>query len=427
MPCAEENLIRDINTSGVLKVELAKLRPWQKDVFDDVVADDGKQYTYVVKAKRQIGKSILAETIVLYCAFKKTCISCIVEPTLSQCRRVYKQLITAIGGEKSPCLKTANATLLEIEFVNGSQVVFKSAEQGEALRGLTVTKGGVLIIDEGAYIDKEIYDILMPITDACKAPVMYLSTPLFCSGEFYEKYMLGLKGGSFVKSYDWSRYDTSEFLDADKLEYYRLTMSALKFRSEIMGEFITEGSYVFGDISKNYGELSKKPCVSAGLDWGSTGTDSTTLILMDEDRRVCDIQVWKNLDSVDLVDRISEYLSRVPQLRTLVVETNSIGDVYLGMLKRKVRKGLIREFTTTNESKRRVIENLIRDFQTGKITIPQDKELTKQLQHYGMEKTPSGKITYNGQNSVHDDYVIALALANDGLKNTEKRTTVMLA
>ena len=63
----------------------------------------------------------------------------------------------------------------------------------------------------------------------------------------------------------------------------------------------------------------------------------------------------------------------------------------------------------------------------GKITIPQDKELTKQLQHFGMEKTPSGKITYNGQNSVHDDYVIALALANEGLKGTEKRTTVMLA
>lgn len=176
-----------------IEVEIPSLKVWQKEVFDDIIVDDGKQLTYVVKARRQVGKSILAETVVLYCAFKRTCISCIVEPTLSQCRRVYKQLISAIGGEKSPVLKTANATLLEIEFVNGSQVVFKSAEQGEALRGLTVTKGGVLIIDEGAYIDKEIYDILLPITDACKAPVMYLSTPLFCSGEFYEKYMLGLK------------------------------------------------------------------------------------------------------------------------------------------------------------------------------------------------------------------------------------------
>ena len=411
----------------MIEIELPSLRKWQKEVFDDIIADDGKQLTYVVKARRQIGKSILAESVVLYCAFKKTCISCIVEPTLLQCRRVFKQMVAAIGGEKSPAIKSANATLLELEFINGSQVVFKSAEQGEALRGLTITKGGVLIIDEAAFIDKEIFDILMPITDACKAPVMYISTPLFLSGEFYDKYVLGQKGGSFVKSYNWSNYDTSEFLDKDKLEYYRLTMSALKFRSEIMGEFIVEGSYVFGDVSKNYGELSKKPCVSAGLDWGSTGTDSTTLILLDEDKRVCDIQVWKNLDSVDLVDRIAEYISKVPTLRNLVVETNSIGDVYLGMLKRKVRKGLIKEFTTTNESKRRIIENLIRDFQMGKITIPQDKELTKQLQHFGMEKTPSGKITYNGQNSVHDDYVIALALANEGLKGTEKRTTVMLA
>lgn len=410
-----------------MEIELAKLYPWQKDVFDDVVTDDGKQLTYVVKARRQVGKSILAETVVLWCAFKQTCISCVVEPTLSQCRRVYKQLISAIGGEKSPVLKAANATLLEIEFVNGSQVIFKSAEQGEALRGMTVTKGGVLIIDEAAFIDREIFEILYPITDACKAPVMLISTPLFCSGEFFEKYSLGLKGGSFVKSYDWAQYDTSELLDPEKLEYYRATMSALKFRSEIMGEFITEGSYCFGDVTKNYGELSKKPCVCGGLDWGSTGTDSTVLILFDEDKRVWDIQVWKNLDPVDLVDAISVYLSKIPSLQTLVIETNSIGSVYLSMLKRKVRKGLIREFVTTNESKRKVIENLIKEFQTGRITIPQDKELTKQLQHYGMEKTPTGKITYNGQNGVHDDYVIALALANEGMKNVGKKTVVGFA
>ena len=139
MLCVEENLSRDTNTSGVLEIELAKLRPWQKDVFDEIIADDGKQLTYVVKARRQVGKSILAESVVLYCAFKRTCISCVVEPTLSQCRRVYKQMVAAIGGEKSPVIKSANATLLELEFINGSQVVFKSAEQGEALRGLTLT------------------------------------------------------------------------------------------------------------------------------------------------------------------------------------------------------------------------------------------------------------------------------------------------
>lgn len=410
-----------------MQVTLPKLYKWQKDVFDDVIADDGKQYTYCLKSRRQVGKSILAETVILWCAFKRTCISCVVEPTLSQSRRVYKQLIAAIGGDASPVIKSANATLLEIEFVNGSQVIFKSAEQGEALRGMTVTKGGVLIIDEAAFIDREIFEILYPITDACKAPVMLISTPLFCSGEFYEKYNLGVKGGSFVKSYDWSKYDTSELLDPEKLEYYRLTMSALKFRSEIMGEFITEGSYVFGDITKNYGELSKKPCVCGGLDWGSTGTDSTVLILLDEDKRVWDIQVWKNVDPVDLVDRISAYLSKIPSIQTLVVETNSIGQVYLSMLKRKVRKGLIREWNNDNATKRKVIENLIKEFQTGRVTIPQDKELTKQLQHYGIEKTPGGKVTYNGQNGVHDDYVIALALANEGTKNAGKKTVVALA
>lgn len=409
-----------------MEIELAKLFPWQKEVFDDVIADNGQSRTYVVKARRQIGKSILAESVVLWCAFQRPCISCIVEPTLSQSRRVYKQIITALGGDKSPCLKSANATLLEIEFVNGSSVVFKSAEQGEALRGLTVTKGGILIIDEAAFIDKDIFDILYPVTDACNTPVMLISTPLFCSGEFYDKYQLGLKKGRVI-SYNWASYDVSALIDPEKVEFYRATMAALKFRSEIMGEFITEGSYVFGDITKCYGELSKKRPVCGGLDWGSTGTDSTVLILLDEDRRVWDIQVWKDLDSVDLVDRIAAYLSKIPELQALCVETNSIGDVYLGMLRRKAKKGLIREFVTTNESKRRVIENLISAFQTGRITIPQDKELTKQLQHFGVEKTPGGRVTYRGQNSVHDDYTLSLAFAYEALKFRNSKNVVGFA
>ena len=411
----------------MIEIELPSLRLWQKDVFARITNDNGKGKNYVVKARRQCGKSVLAISVLLYFAFtNENSIGVMTEPVMHQSRRVYKQLINAIGGENSPVIKSANATLLEIEFINGSQIIFKSVEQGEALRGITVKKS-ILVIDEGAYCDEDFYSTIDPVVDASKCPTLLISTPLFMSGQFFERYTRGIKGNPFVESFDWGDYDTSEFLDHEKLEYYRQTMSPLKFRSEIMGEFITEGSYVFGDVTKCYGELSKKKPVSAGLDWGSTGTDSTTLILLDEDKRVFDIQVWSNLDSVELVDRISDYLSKFPTLQNLVVETNSIGDVYLGMLKRKIRKGLIKEFTTTNESKRRVIENLISDFQQGRITIPQDKELTKQLQHYGIEKTPTGKVTYNGQNGVHDDYVIALALAVEGLRNAGKKTTVIFA
>ena len=143
----------------MIEIEFPKLYLWQQEVFDDVQADENGWF-YVVKARRQCGKSILAIDLLLYYAFKGRSIGTCLEPTLAQCRRVYKQIINAVGGTESPLLRSANATLLEIEFVNGSQIIFKSAEQRDALRGITV-KRSILVIDEAAFIPKEIFAIFI--------------------------------------------------------------------------------------------------------------------------------------------------------------------------------------------------------------------------------------------------------------------------
>jgi len=345
---------------------------------------------------------------------------------MAQSRRVFKQLLSAIGGSKSPLLTSANSTLLEMEFANGSQIVFKSAEQRENLRGLTVSYG-LLVIDEAAFISKDIFEILYPVVDATNSPILLISTPLFCSGEFYERYSLGVAGDERIRVFDWATYDTSALLPPEKLEYYRQTMSALKFQSEYLGQFIKEGSYLFGDITKcTTGYSAKKP-VYAGVDWGAGGTDSTVLVLMDEDRRVVNIKRWTDVDPVDLVDALAERINEHPTLTSVQVEQNSIGEVYLSMLKRKVRKGLLRSFITTNDSKRRIIEELIKAFQTQGIEIPNDAELIKQLQHFSVEKTPTGKLTYAGADGVHDDMVMSLAICYDLYKNINKKFSIGFA
>lgn len=399
---------------------------WQQPVYDAVSSDDGKGLMYCTVAKRQVGKSIVAETLLLYFALKRKSISVMVEPTQAQCRRCWKQIVSAIGGAKSPLLTSANATLLEIEFANGSQIIFKSAEQRENLRGLTVFHG-LLVIDEAAFISKDIFEILYPVVDATNSPILLISTPLFCSGEFYERYSLGVAGDKRIRVFNWSEYDTSALLPPEKLEYYRQTMSALKFQSEYLGQFIKEGSYLMGDLTKCITGYSEKKPVFAGVDWGAGGTDSTVLVLMDEDRRVTGIKRWTDIDPVDLVDELAERINQHDTLNTVQVEQNSIGEVYLSMLKRKVKRGLVRAFVTDNSSKRRIIEELVKAFQTQAIEIPNDAELIKQLQHYGMEKTPSGKITYNGQDGVHDDMVMALAICYDLYRGINKKFSIGFA
>lgn len=402
-------------------ITLPKLQPWQEELYKSVV--EGGYDIYVAKAKRQVGKSVAAVCLLITFCLRKKCVSMCIEPTQAQCRRVFKQVCDFLDG--SGAITSSNSTLLTINFANGSELLFKSVEQGENLRGYVVS--GLLVIDEGAQVPQSFYETVYPTVDANRSPILVISTPLFAdSSEFYTLYMRGLEEGGRVKSFDWTKYDTSVFLPPDKLEYYRQTMSPLKFKSEYLGEFITEHSYCMGDINASVGEYSKKPPVYGGIDWGTgNGNDYTVLILMDEDYAVTNIWSARDKEATEQIEIIASIINSYPSLKVVTVEQNSIGEVFYSMLRKKTTKD-IRKFVTTNDSKRRIIEQLITAFQTQSITIPYDEELIKELQHYNIEKTSKG-YTYNGSDGVNDDYCISLAITYDTAKRGSTSFSVSFA
>lgn len=392
-----------------MEIIFPKLHKHQRVVYDAVVNDNGAGDIYVVKSKRQCGKSFVASLILIYFSLnKRDTTSLIIEPTLNQSRRVFKEITKMLEG--SGIIKNANQSLLSIDFVNGSEIIFKSAEQYDAIRGYSVS--GVLIVDEGAFIVDDVYEIMFPLRDAHNAPMLVISTPLFCDGYFYRLFT-----STNSKSYDWCDYDTSMFLSDDKLEQYRNTLSDLKFRSEYLGQFITDGGYVFRNITKcvlSDSDITGEP-VCVGIDWavGNDG-DDTVLSLLDANANAVEFIRLNNMSPVEQISTIVNKLNTLPTLKKVVVEQNSIGNVYFDMLKHKFsRHSIITKFNTTNESKRRIIEQLATAFQNENIHIPNDRELINQLQHYAVEKTAKG-YTYNGQGA-HDDYVMSLAMAYDAL------------
>lgn len=386
-----------------MEIILPKLEPWQRDVYDKFERKyHGK--TFVVKARRQVGKSILAIVLLIKFSLFKKCTSVLVEPTLNQSRRVFKQLCDLLQG--SGIIKSANGSLLTIEFINGSEILFKSAEQQEALRGMTVS--GILVIDEGAFIPDDVYETLFPCVDAHRAPILVISTPLFTDGKFYQ-----LFNNENCVVFDWSKYDTSKYLSPEKLEQYRKEMSDIKFKSEYLGEFITDGSFVFSNINKCIKSSIKQP-IYAGVDWanGNDG-DFTVLTLMDEDGVVTNIFSFNNLEPSEQINKLSSIINSKDTLKKVQVEQNSIGTVFADYLKKAMRRPqILTLFNTNNESKRRIIEQLVTGFQNEKVGIPDDKELIRELNHYAVEKTPKGGYTYNGLGA-HDDLIISLALAYD--------------
>lgn len=404
-----------------VKIKTNKLFPWQSDIVKGIFAYPSD--IHIVKSKRQIGKSVLVENILLHYAINKPgSTSICISPTLNQSRKIYKEIRKAIAN--IPIYEGSNSTTLEITFTNGSQILLKSGEQSDGLRGNTVS--GILCIDEAVYIkDQVIYEAL-PFVDANQAPILLTSTPKFRQGVFYEFYKRGLEGEEGFHSYDISAYDTSVLLPPERLEMYRKAVAPQIFRSEFLGEFIDAVSHLFGDLERLVGDIitpSNKKVL--GIDFSNGGMDEsnnpdeTAITLMNEYKQVEKIWSFADRDAIQTVDFIVDII-KTYGVTKLVAEANSMGRTYINLLKKKVSSMHLRcqiiEFWTSQESKQDIIQALQVECQNGTIQLINDNKLLLELVSFEVSATKTGKLHYEGANSVKDDLVISLALALYGLK-----------
>ncbi len=386
-------------------IKFPHIEPHQQDLFDRIRFAKGTGETFVVKSPRQCGKTFMIKYVLLFYALQYPGTkSILIEPVGYAARRVQRELYKNL--KKSKLVESNNMTDGIMSFENGSELHFHSAEQGDALRGMTAT--GILILDEAAYITDAVYEICLPFTNVAKAPKLIVSTPLFREGFFYNEYS-DAKNSIF----DWSRdkYDFSLFLSPEDMERYRKKYTRQKFLSEIMGQFIDAMSEVFGNFRACVCTPEDMKPVYGGLDWGAgANNDSTCLTLMNKNKQV--VYKWSTADQdpVSQVASIASIINSFPSLKAVYVEKNSIGNVYLSMLRKQVNNiALIRAFDTTNERKREIIENLIVAFEQRLIGIDNDPILWAQLAGFQMKKLAHGYTYGNDKDSTHDDRVLSLA------------------
>lgn len=154
---------------------------------------------------------------------------------------------------------------------------------------------GILLIDEGAFIDPDVYDSIFPWTNVHNPLICIVSTPQYKIGNFYDLYLQGLdETNPNVQSFDFCNYDTSELLSADKLEFYRKTLPINTFRAHYLGQFIENQGAVFGNfdncIRKSDDALLPYGYTVMGIDWGSgQGQDYTAITIITDNKQVIDI------------------------------------------------------------------------------------------------------------------------------------------
>ena len=173
-----------------------KPKPWQKVVHQAISKGGSRnENIYVVKSPRQIGKSMIIEQELLRASINNSyAVSICLSLTIPNCRKIYKDIIQ--GCRESGVIAKNNDSLLYIEFITGSSVIFLSAQQKETLRGYTVKNGGILCIDEAAYIPDEIFNLVFPFVSVNRADILMTSTPRLKQVTIYNYFMMSLDHNS---------------------------------------------------------------------------------------------------------------------------------------------------------------------------------------------------------------------------------------
>ena len=392
--------------------------PKQRDMVNGIISSDAKYHVACVG--RQFGKSMMAMNLVLYWAINNgPCKILWVSPVYSQTSKVQKELMSAIGA--SGLVKNCNYSGNYILLKNGSEILFRSAEKYDNIRGLTMDYG---VLDEAAFMKEDAWrEAIKPVFLVRGKKVLFISTP---KGKtwFYELYQLA---NSFehaqYQSYTGTSYDTP-YIDESEIEEAKKTLPKNVFDQEYLARFIDTGGEVFSNLDQCTVDKWPQPRgkIFCGIDLAKQ-EDYTVATFMDSDGKVVEIyranaQEWSTMTR-DILQLIRKHQA------TVTIEVNSIGDVIYEMIAKEWQD--THPFQTTSKSKTEIIEGLILDVNEASIQIPSKglwPYLYDELTVFTYEYNPKTRsIKYGHPSGFHDDTVISLALANYSRKQMKSYGT----
>jgi hypothetical protein len=383
-------------------------------MVNDIIGSAAKYHVACVG--RQFGKSLMAINLSLYWMINDGPVKVLwISPTYSQTSKVQKEIMQAIGG--SNIVKNCNYSSNYITLKNGSEIIFRSAEKYDNIRGLTVDYG---ILDEAAFMKEDAWkEAIKPVFLVRGKKVLFISTP---KGKnwFHELYQLARSNDyENYKAYTGSSYDTP-YINIEEIEDAKRTLPPNVFQQEYLAKFIDSGGEVFSNLESNimptWGQNNSK--IYCGVDLGKQ-EDFTVATFMNAQGQVVDIyranaQEWTQMTR-EIITRVKRYQA------TVMIEVNSIGDVIFEQVKSQWAD--THPFITTSKSKNEIIEGLILDMNEDTIGIPDSHTfpaLLSELEVFTYEYNPKTRnIRYGHPSGLHDDCVISLAIANYNRKQNK--------
>jgi phage FluMu gp28-like protein len=291
-------------------------------------------------------------------------------------------------------------------------VTVRSADNPDSLRGEGLD---FVVLDECAFMHEDAWaQAIRPALADRQGRALFISTPKGRNW-FWRLWQQGQADGDEWHSWRFTSYDNPYIADSE-IDAAKATLPDRVFRQEFMAEFIDDAGGVFRNVMSCVTSTAIDKAAGSeylvGVDWGKHNDFTVFSVFDTTTRHQVYLDRFNQIDYTVQVGRLKALAQRFHPLR-IIAERNSMGDPVVEMLQ---REGLtVQPFTTTNASKKEAIEALAMAFERQDVAILNDPTQIGELQAYEMERTPSGMLRYNAPDGMHDDTVMAMALAWSGV------------
>lgn len=390
----------------------------------------------VACAGRQVGMSSALAVIALHtAATKRNVLVLLVSAGETASRRLLEECAVLAMG--SPLLRgsVVDENKGELVLSNGSRILSVSASQRQ-IRGWPVD---LLILDEAGFIDPEIWRAAEPsIIARPGSRVVLTSSPWGGADHFFRQLWTRGMGSpdEQVAAWHWPS-SVSTLVDAQLLEQIREREPADYFAREFMAEWTdASGSYFteaelsaavrVDDAVSPAGGASLGQVVG-GVDWGFA-RDANALVVLAA-RREPDARgrtrFWVPWVREAFATPYDEWIEEVAEagqgfrFGTLVCEANGVGAMPSQVLAKRFAElriaTVVETVYTTAQLKQDAFGWARVLLQQGRLDLPQDPSLLRQLRGLEFEQTPGGGVRIAvPERAGHDDVAMALCLALHG-------------
>lgn len=297
-----------------------------------------------------------------------------------------------------------NETKLLLTLPTGSRIEFKSGEKPDNLYGDDVYAA---VIDEASRMREESWYALRSTLTATQGKCKLIGNVKGKKNWFYKLGERARQGEEHYKYFKITAYDAVRegILQMDEVEQAKRDLPKAVFDELYLAEPADDKTNPFGidNIRACYSPIASGQVVAWGIDLAKY-SDYTVIVGINANNCVSHCERFQ-MDWGQTQAKIIKLIGNTPSF----IDSTGVGDPVVEQIQRTCQR--VKGFKFTSQSKQQLIEGLVLAVQQQSVYFPEEP-IGSEMENFEFEYTRTG-VRYSAPSGLHDDCVMALALAVD--------------